>query len=1219
MTDQPAHPKPKLSRLEMHGFKSFASKAMFQFEPGITAVVGPNGSGKSNIADAVRWVLGETSHTALRSRKTEDVIFAGGKGRAPSGMAEVTVTFDNEDKWLPSEFAEVTVTRRAFRGGGGEYLINGRKVRLKDVAQLVASLGHSYTVVGQGLVDAALSQRAEERRGLFEHAADLTGLRLRVIEGERNLAETGTNVTRLSDLLSQVEPNLKRLERAAKQQREWKDLRDRQLFLQRGHYRRLLLHATAKRTGAETNVAYDQAALTAAQADLDTRLTARPALEAALQAASQALELHDARLGELRQQLGEFSHRKELVEERLAALDRRAIDAESTRVGLAEQIATSRMRLATAEDARKQITAELEEARSTLQTQQSAANLARAERSTAEKQLADLGRAALQTERRIADMHQQRALLVQRKETSALESDRLAAEAREREARLTTFLTELADHEQVDKELFQQIAAIQSELTELETSLQAAVAASHDTAAQRNEREKHLAQDRHRLEILQRMHDSGEGLYQGPRQVMQWARAGKLEGVRGTLAELITVGKTYDTALEIALGGHLQDIVVDAWQHAEAAIGMLKQSRSGRATFQPIETVRRRGGYRPPPREIADAPGVHGIASDLVASDEDVAEVVQALLGRVVVVEDLSTSRTLLDSLPGGWSTVTLAGEIARSGGSVTGGSQGRDGGMLARERELRDLPAAIQTREQALADAELSLSAQAEQVQRLQSRKNAHAATLADLNAQQRAQAPQRDRLQKWIADARSQQQAATSHRQATDISADERDERIATLAAEIEAANNQLIELREQESSLTTSLAQRRDTAADHDQALAAATSTLAALEERLRAEERLWNQLQSQVRAQQTEMHTRQNDEAEMEGRKLALTDEMERLAVEVETLTATVAAGDEARQPLAEKLGASASQVRNQQTEIEHARQVAMERERAFGQKELMLERMRADVAAVHQRIIDDLNIELPDDLLADTEKEDFTNLPDDHEETEREINRLRNRLHRVGYVSDNIVEEYEQESERFAFLTEQLADVQQASARLRTMLAELHEVMQSRFEETFEHVSIEFSAAFTKLFGGGSARLVLTADDEGAPGGIDIVAQPPGKRLQGLALLSGGERSLTAAALLFAILRVNPSPFVLLDEVDAALDEANVMRFRDELRNLADETQAIVITHNRGTVEIADTLYGITMGGDGVSQVLSLRLTDLPLDDEFDVRDLPAVSTGIPVR
>lgn len=1219
MTDQTSQPKPKLSRLEMQGFKSFASKAVFQFEPGITAVVGPNGSGKSNIADAVRWVLGETSHSALRSRKTEDVIFAGGKGKAASGLAEVTVTFDNEDRWLPSEFAEVTVTRRAFRGGGGEYLINGRKVRLKDVAQLVASLGHSYTVVGQGLVDAALSQRAEERRGLFEHAADLTGLRLRVVEGERNLAETDANVTRLRDMLSQVEPNLKRLERAAKQQREWKDLRDRQLFLQRGHYRRLLLHATERRTAIETDVAYEQAALAEAQADLDSRLAARPALETALQAATHALELHDARLGELRQQLSDVTHRKELVEERLAALERRARDAESTRAGLSEQIATSTARIAASEAARKEIAAELDSAREALRAQQEATNLARSARGEAEQQLADLGRKALQAERRIADLQQQRALLVQRKETQAVDSERLIAEAQDRENRIATLTAELEEHEQTDKELQEQLASLRQEASDVESDLQAAIATSRQLNDQRAALDKQVAQQRHRLDILQRMHDSGEGLYQGPRQVIQWQRGGKLTGIRGTLAELISVDKQYDTALEIALGGHLQDIVVDAWRDAEAAITMLKQQRAGRATFQPIETVRRRGGHRPLPAEITTTPGVHGIASDLVASDDDVAEVVRALLGRVVVVEDLATSRRLLDSLPGGWSTVTLPGEIARSGGSVTGGSQGRDSGVLARERELRDLPATVAASEKGLAVVEADLAEHATQVQALQTRKNELGAQQSDANARQRALAPQRERLQKWIADLRKQHETAAQHQQAASISSGEREQRIAQLAVEIEATTGQLTELREQEGRLATALTERRDAASGQDEALARTTSTLAALEERLRAEERQWNQLQSQARAQQAEMQGRQNDEAEMEGRKLALADELERLVREAATLSDAVTAGDNARAPLAEELQQSATKVRDHQAHIEQARQLAMERERSFGQKELLLERIRAEVASIHQRIEDDLNLEEPDSLISDTEQEDFSALPVDYEETEREIHRLRTRLHRVGYVSDNIVEEYEQESEHFAFLTEQLADVQQAASRLRTMLAELHETMQTRFEETFEQVSIEFSHAFTKLFGGGSARLVLTADDEGAPGGIDIVAQPPGKRLQGLALLSGGERALTAAALLFAILRVNPSPFVLLDEVDAALDEANVVRFRDELRNLADETQAIVITHNRGTVEIADTLYGITMGGDGVSQVLSLRLTDLPLDEDFDVRDLPAVSTGIPVR
>lgn len=1219
MTEAQHTPSPKLTRLEMHGFKSFATKTTLVFETGITAVVGPNGSGKSNIADAIRWVLGETSPSTIRSKKTEDVIFAGGKGRSASGMAEVTVTFNNEERWLPSEFTEVTVTRRAFRGGGGEYLINGRKVRLKDVQRLCASLGQSYTVVGQGLVDAALSQRAEERRGLFEHAADLTGLRLRVVEGERNLAETDTNVTRLSDLLGQIEPNLKRLERAARQQKEWKDLRDRQLYLQRGHYRRLLLAASLRLTEAETSVAYQQNALTEAQSILDGLIANRPELEQRLQEATHALELHDARLNELRQQLSDATHRKELVAERLGALDRRAQDALATKSGLQEQITSTQQRLDTSASALTTIDAELVAAREQAEHHQQLVSLARGDRQRAESDLATIGRDALQLERKIADLQQQRALIVQRQETSATDAERLRDEDAARSQRLTELQTELADHEQADNTLIQQLDEIANQLLAAQSELDTIAASIRDAAGKRAEMEKKRGQAQYRLDALQRMHESGEGLYQGPRQVMQWHRAGKLTGVLGTLAELIKVDKQYDTALEIALGGHLQDIVVREWRDAEAAIGMLKQSRAGRATFQPIETVRRRNGNQQRPREIIEAAGVHGIASDLVQSDSDVAEVVQALLGRIVVVEDLPTSRRLMDSLPGGWSTVTLAGEIARSGGSVTGGSQGRDNGVLSRERELRDLPLTIATFETKLADAVGADSDLESRLQRAQSAKQQLETTRADLQAQQRANAPQKLRLQQWIADITKQEETANQHRAAAVITAGEREEKLAHLAAQVEATTTTLAELREREALVASSLSSQRDGTADIDAALATANATLAALEERRRAEERLQSQLQSQLRVQRTEITSRENDEAEMEGRKQALQEELGRLEHDLEQLGSSVSAGDEARVPLAETLTATAEQVRTLHAEIETARQQTMEIERAHGAATLTLERARSETGGVQQRIVDDLNLEIPNDLLADTEETDFAELPEDYEETEREIARLRNRLHRVGYVSDNVVEEYEQEAERFAFLNEQLADVQQASARLRGMLAELHETMQQRFEETFEQVSIAFSEAFTMLFGGGSARLVLAPDDDGAPGGIDIVAQPPGKRLQGLALLSGGERSLTAVALLFAILRVNPSPFVLLDEVDAALDEANVVRFRDELRTLADQTQAIVITHNRGTVESADTLYGITMGGDGVSQTLSLRLSDLPLDEDFDVRDLAAVQAGVPVR
>jgi chromosome segregation protein len=379
-----------------------------------------------------------------------------------------------------------------------------------------------------------------------------------------------------------------------------------------------------------------------------------------------------------------------------------------------------------------------------------------------------------------------------------------------------------------------------------------------------------------------------------------------------------------------------------------------------------------------------------------------------------------------------------------------------------------------------------------------------------------------------------------------------------------------------------------------------------------------------IQTQRQGLADEMAVRARRLAELDGERNALAGQRERLDREVASLTTARDAAIAAREPLSAAVAVAERATTELSGRIETARQALLDRERRVNQGSLAVERARSELATIHQRIADDLALDNPGALLDQPDAggghDDGWVLSDDHAEVEKEIGRLRDRLRRVGYAGDDVVEEYERESAHFTHLTTQLADVTQAAQAIRTMLADLHETMQRRFEETFARVSHAFTEAFTVLFGGGTARLVLTSDDEtGAPGGIDIVAQPPGKRLQSLGLLSGGERALTAVALLFAILRVNPAPFVLLDEVDAAFDEANVVRFRDELRTLAHQTQAIVITHNRGTVEIADTLYGITMGGDGVSQMLSLRLGDLPLDDDIDVRDLPAVSTGVPVR
>lgn len=1168
-------------------------------------------------------MLGETSYNALRSKKTEDVIFAGGKGKSPAGMAEVAVTFDNEEQWLPTEFTEVTITRRAFRGGDNQYFINGRRVRLKDVAFLTASLGQSYTVVGQGLVDAALSQRAEERRGLFEHAADLSGLRIKVHEAERNLAEADSNVERLTDLLTELEPRLKTMERQAKQAREWQGLRDRLTFLQRGHYRRLLVTATERFADAQRLIAGDEQVLAKARAGIETLTTERAATIERIAAAREALATHWAQLDALVEQSRRIEHERDLVQERQGALNRRRDDMRDTQSGLDEQVARVEQELGVLTVQLTSLDGEIGVAHARVDEVRADVQERRQQRAALDQHAATLARALSDHERAITALDQEQALLDQRREAANTEQERAARDIQERIERISSLEREVAAFEDEDAKIVGQIAELDTRLTVLRQSMAGEQQNAQAAAARLAEVEKRYGQATNRLDVLQRVHESGTGLHAGVRQVLQWHRDGSLDGVRGTVAELIAVESTYDTALEVALGGHLQDVVVDRWRDAEAAIDMLKRARAGRATFQPLDTLARRDNQRPAPRELQNAAGVHGIAADLVTSETDVGPVVRALLGRIVVVDNLPAARQTLSALPNGWSTVTLAGEIARSGGSVTGGSAVRESGVLGRERELRELPQEIRALEKKRADAQQHQASIAIRIQELTTERGEIESQQAGLRAQRRERDGQRERLATWLRDLRAQREAAEGRIHAVATSRDEHERALAEIETKRSDLARTIEHARAAHEEARAAIEKHRSTVTDNDEELSEAQRTLAALEERARAERRRESSLNAQQHALAEEIALRVQRVTEVERERESLTAQLGRLVQDLDRLQEARSVATTEQEPLVTAVRSAESALTALEDQLEAARQDLIGRERELGQRGLIVERARADLATIHQRIADDMEDETPESLLASEPETIFppdgSTLSDDHAVVEREISRLRDRLRRVGYVGGDIVAEYEREAQHHAFLREQLADVQAAAASLRQLLAELHETMAAKFEATFAKVAREFTKSFVTLFGGGTAKLILTTEDEGAPGGIDIVAQPPGKRLQGLALLSGGERSLTAVALLFAILRVNPSPFLLLDEVDAALDEANVVRFRDELRTLASETQAVVITHNRGTVEIADTLYGITMGGDGVSQMLSLRLSDMPLDEDIDVRDLPAVAAGVPTR
>ncbi|MCC6790740.1 MAG: AAA family ATPase, partial [Thermomicrobiales bacterium] len=830
--------QPRLTRLELHGFKSFANRTVFTFERGITAIIGPNGSGKSNISDGVRWVLGEQSHSSLRSKKTEDVIFAGGHGKAPAGMAEVAVTFDNSTGWLPTEYAEVTITRRAFRSGENQYLINGRKVRLKDVAQLTASLGHSHTVVGQGLVDTALSQRPEERRGLFEHAADLTGLRLKAVDAERNLTETESNSARITDLLTELEPRLKTLERAAKQAREWQGVHQRLKSLQTFHYARLLGDVAGRLTVAESGSAREEWAVEERRNEVERNVRLAAELRATLEHARAALEQHAARLQATVDQARRVGYERDLANERHTALTRRREDMADTQAGLDEQVAAVERQLQAVAADLAAVEQEVAAGRETVAAMHRESAAARNARAEIERAVARLGKVIAEQERRAAELGRRKALLDQRLETDAAERERAQRSGGERAERIARLNAEIAAFDVAESESQGEIAAIETAIKDLIEITERAAVGMVRAQNSLAEIERTIGQTSARLDALKRIHESGTGLHGGVREVLQATRGGKLQGVRGTVAELIEVPERYDTAIEVALGGHLQDIVVARWADAEAAIAHLKRGNAGRATFQPLDTVRAFRGSTDIARALA-LPGVHGIAKVLIAFAGDLDAVVGALIGRTLVVDDLAAARATLPHLPNGWSTVTLAGEIARTGGSVTGGAAVRESGMLGRERELRELPGELKRLETRRAEAAEAVKlARGEQQRHVEERQRLEAER-AGLNASRKERQGQRLRLLSWLKEVEAEQ-AAAERRLATlattseTVTAD-----IARLTAEQEAlaAERQasLQEQRAAEAELTRGVEQ----AGSAESALSTEQRTLAGLEERLRSE--------------------------------------------------------------------------------------------------------------------------------------------------------------------------------------------------------------------------------------------------------------------------------------------------------------------------------------------------------------------------------------------
>ncbi|GAB4535266.1 MAG: chromosome segregation protein SMC [Anaerolineae bacterium] len=1197
----------RLKTLELQGYKSFATKTVFQFDQGITAVVGPNGSGKSNVADALRWALGEQSYSTLRGKKTEDMIFSGSDGRARLGMAQATLVLDNSDGWLPVDFTEVTIVRRAYRDGQNEYLLNGNRVRLRDINELLAASGLSrrtYTVIGQGLVDAALSLRAEERRMLFEEAAGITLHRSKRADALQKLDATQSNLLRVHDIVTEIEPRLRYLERqaerAAQHQKISTQLKDL-LYVwygyrwgqgqQRLHEARLAATRSQRALDAHLEklerIGQQIAGLRKRQTELRAQLGEWHRISSHLHNEAETLQ-RDLAVGEERARLLS-AQREELLSE----IEPLQVTLKATE----ERVANDRAGVAHIEQELEAVRSQVEQLRARLGAHHAERQALLDRQSQAESEARELAGRIAGHQARIAQLNERRAQLGQ----ETIESQNAIAAHRQRQAVLQEQLAEK------DASL-QKLAA---DLEALETQKDEQLRIIQKLGDRAGELEEEIASGRRRLEALQarqdllsRMQQDLAGFYEGVRAVLKATRdKSALGGVIGTVAQLLRVPTDLETAIETALGGHLQDIVVETWADAERAIAHLKATHSGRATFLPLDTLR-----PPEPIQAPDTPGVLGIASDLVAYDGRLAPVARLLLARTLVVEDLPAARRALASMRGGFQIVTRAGELVRSGGSVSGGSVSRDkagGGFLAREREWRELPATIAEQEkqqQALqSQLEENLQDQAnhqaiiEELTHHQARLQAALATLQQERESVTREIERAEEAIQW-------QQSLLARLEGEQTDLDQREEHLQGEIDEFQRAQTRAQELAHELASQASHLSAEALLTG-----LSQAQTELAIIEGRLESQraiqeshEASLTELKARIRAKERRAEELLQERESLLAHLAAQREQVSHLNDQIIEITARIEPAEQELSAMEEQQSAlEAKESQNQQMrhrlDTEHSR-LSLEFRRRQDELDILRRQIEDDLGLVEVELSEDQVGQpyLPLHPLI-SQLPSVEELP---EGVENDVRRLKLQLGRLGSINPNAPKEYDELRARHQFLTSQMADLEKAATDLRQVITELDRLMEHEFSETFEAVAREFRGYFKRLFGGGEARLVLTDPENIADTGVDIVARPPGKRPQSLNMLSGGERALTAAALIFALLKVSPTPFCVLDEVDAMLDEANVGRFRQELQELAKEIQFIVITHNRRTIEAANTIYGVSMGDDSVSRVISLKLDEV---------------------
>ena len=1179
-----------LKRLEMQGFKSFADKTVLEFMPGITTVIGPNGSGKSNISDSIRWVLGEQSIKSLRGTKSEDIIFAGTQNRKSLGFAEASIVIDNTDGKLPIEFAEVVVTRRIFRNGESGYFINKAPCRLKDIQELFMDTGigkDGYSIIGQGKIDDILSNKSEDRRNIFEEAAGIVKYRARKTESEKKLEQTKLNLLRINDILAEIEANIGPLKNQAEKAKKYLSLREELKSIEIGLF---IYNIDTYKVKIEELVK-DIDIINSQKEDEESRLSVlqnlkenlKTELEEIISKIEETQNLGFESEKKIEQINSDINVQKTKIENNNQNSDTYLKEIEELKKRNAEILEEKENRINKKDNLlanREKFVLELEEKENKLQELTSKLSKEEVEIEEKKKQVENNTETKYENREAINTLEINNENLNKRSKTVKNEIQETISKLDEKRMLKSDLLKTFNEKESKRNECQKRLEDIKVKREEANAKI-----TEFDNKINNLTQEYRIKDSKQKF--LQEMEKEKEGYSRAVKSILTQCEVDSNlnKGVKGVLASLITVPEEYQLAVETVLGQTLQNIVTETEEDAKKLIEYLRKNNLGRASFLPITSVK---GKNLDKLITNGTQGVIGVASKLIKTDKKYEEIVSNLLGKTVIVNDMDTAIVIAKQNKYSFRIVTLKGDIINPSGAISGGSTtqktnsiiGRTAQIKQLEKEIEKIQKEIEKITKEKEDYENSIESLLEEITSIEASSREteieYATEKQRLESIEETISSLETKLDKLKTETNEILEAIDKNKEEKAVIEQknlELEQEITTLNTAIQNFAEKNKENQKYIDDLNFDITNLKISVSSFDESSNSLEEILSRIENELQT-----NMSKIENKKQQSENLKVENEE---------LTKTIEELKQNIEQIKIEVSTSSETAQKLKQEKSNKNMAITKAETEIEEKYKIIEEIKNQANKLEVKKSKLDVELEQIINKMWEDY--EITPNTAGEFKK------PNNVAETTKEVKHLRDEIKNLGSINIDSIEEYKQTKERYDYMCEQRLDLENASSKLKKVIQDMTKIMKEQFEKQFNIINKNFGEVFKELFGGGKAELKLTDETDILNCGIEIEVQPPGKKLQNMMLLSGGERAFTAIALLFSILRINPAPFCVLDEIEAALDDVNVYKFADYLKKFTGETQFLVITHRKGTMEAADTVYGITMEESGISKLLSMKL------------------------